>query len=80
VNSSSTLCCSSCSKSRYAPPFWGAVKGGVLSVMCSYNLVNGVYACQVRSMLVLVLPLPLLLLLLTWTLPIARTRRRSTSS
>ena len=30
----------------YYPPFQAAVQAGVLSVMCSYNLVNGVHACQ----------------------------------
>eukprot|EP00911_Craspedida_sp_UC1_P002688 UC1_evm1s1974 len=29
----------------YYPPFEGAVEAGVLSIMCSNNLVNGVYAC-----------------------------------
>jgi beta-glucosidase len=30
----------------YYPPFQGAIDAGVLSVMCSYNRVNDVYACQ----------------------------------
>jgi beta-glucosidase len=30
----------------YQPPFWGAVEAGVLSVMCSYNKINNVYACE----------------------------------
>eukprot|EP01065_Artemidia_motanka_P040908 TRINITY_DN521_c0_g1_i1.p1 TRINITY_DN521_c0_g1~~TRINITY_DN521_c0_g1_i1.p1 ORF type:complete len:750 (+),score=309.69 TRINITY_DN521_c0_g1_i1:305-2251(+) len=30
----------------YHPPFQGAVDGGVLSIMCSYNRVNGVYSCE----------------------------------
>jgi len=30
----------------YYPPFEGAVEGGVGSVMCSYNLINGVYGCS----------------------------------
>ena len=30
----------------YAQPFWGAVDGGVLSVMCSYNRINDTYACE----------------------------------
>jgi beta-glucosidase len=30
----------------YYPPFEAAVNAGVLSVMCSYNRVNDVYACQ----------------------------------
>lgn len=30
----------------YMPPFEGAVKAGVLSVMCSNNLINGQYACE----------------------------------
>ena len=28
------------------PPFKGAVDGGVGSLMCSYNLINGTYACE----------------------------------
>ena len=30
----------------YFPPFEGAIKAGVLSVMCANNLVNGVYVCE----------------------------------
>ena len=30
----------------YLPPFDGAVQAGVLSVMCSYNRINDVYACE----------------------------------
>lgn len=30
----------------YYPPFQGAIDAGVLSVMCSYNRVNDVHACQ----------------------------------
>jgi beta-glucosidase len=30
----------------YYPPFQAAIDAGVLSVMCSYNKINGVYACQ----------------------------------
>ena len=30
----------------YYPPFEAAVRAGVLSVMCSYNLINDVYSCQ----------------------------------
>ncbi len=30
----------------YLPPFKAAVEAGVGSVMCSYNKVNGVYACE----------------------------------
>ena len=30
----------------YYRPFAGAVKAGVGSIMCSYNLVNSVYACE----------------------------------
>ena len=30
----------------YMPPFEAAVEAGVLSVMCSYNRVNGDYACE----------------------------------
>ena len=30
----------------YFPPFEGALKAGVLSVMCANNLVNGVYVCE----------------------------------
>eukprot|EP01062_Namystynia_karyoxenos_P062935 TRINITY_DN5578_c0_g1_i4.p1 TRINITY_DN5578_c0_g1~~TRINITY_DN5578_c0_g1_i4.p1 ORF type:complete len:701 (+),score=203.29 TRINITY_DN5578_c0_g1_i4:72-2105(+) len=30
----------------YQPPFEAAVDAGVLSVMCSYNLVNGHHACE----------------------------------
>ena len=35
----------------YVPPFEAAVEAGVASVMCSYNHVNGQYACGNRSML-----------------------------
>ena len=34
------------SRELYYPPFAGAVDGGVGSVMCAYNRVNGSYACQ----------------------------------
>ena len=30
----------------YYPPFQAAVNAGVLSVMCSYNRINGVGACE----------------------------------
>ena len=30
----------------YLPPFEAAVNAGVLAVMCSYNKVNGVHACE----------------------------------
>ena len=30
----------------YATPFGAAVEAGVLSTMCSYNLINNVYACE----------------------------------
>jgi len=30
----------------YAEPFRGAVDAGVLSFMCSYNLINGTWACE----------------------------------
>jgi len=30
----------------YMGPFEGAVRGGVLSIMCSYNRINGVWACE----------------------------------
>jgi beta-glucosidase len=30
----------------YFFPFWGAVKAGVGSFMCSYNKINSVYACE----------------------------------
>eukprot|EP01064_Diplonema_japonicum_P001745 TRINITY_DN1115_c0_g4_i1.p1 TRINITY_DN1115_c0_g4~~TRINITY_DN1115_c0_g4_i1.p1 ORF type:complete len:683 (+),score=194.66 TRINITY_DN1115_c0_g4_i1:52-2049(+) len=30
----------------YMPPFEGAVEAGVYTAMCSYNLVNGVHACE----------------------------------
>ena len=30
----------------YYPPFEAAARAGVWSVMCSYNLINGVYACE----------------------------------
>ena len=33
----------------YYPPFEGAIEAGVGSVMCSYNLVNGVHACENNS-------------------------------
>ena len=33
----------------YMPPFEAAVKAGVLSVMCSYNKINGRYACENAS-------------------------------
>ncbi|KAH9010571.1 glycoside hydrolase family 3 protein [Lactarius pseudohatsudake] len=35
----------------YAAPFLRSVMAGVASVMCSYNLVNGVYACDNNSTL-----------------------------
>jgi beta-glucosidase len=34
----------------YAPPFDAAIKGGVGSVMCSFNKINGEYACESDSM------------------------------
>ena len=30
----------------YYPPFEAAIKAGVGAVMCSYNKVNGVWACE----------------------------------
>jgi len=30
----------------YYPPFEGAVKGGVGAVMCSYQMINGIYSCE----------------------------------
>lgn len=30
----------------YYPPFQAAIDAGVLSVMCAYNRVNGVHACE----------------------------------
>uniref|UniRef100_A0A7S2RZD8 Probable beta-glucosidase G n=1 Tax=Mucochytrium quahogii TaxID=96639 RepID=A0A7S2RZD8_9STRA len=36
----------------YYPPFRAAVKAGVLSVMCSYNKINGHYACENEGTLV----------------------------
>lgn len=35
----------------YLPPFEAAVSAGVLSIMCSYNRVNGVYACENADLL-----------------------------
>jgi len=35
----------------YYPPFEGAIEAGVGSVMCSYNLVDGVYSCGNNSTL-----------------------------
>ncbi|HET7752538.1 MAG TPA: glycoside hydrolase family 3 C-terminal domain-containing protein [Anaeromyxobacteraceae bacterium] len=35
----------------YLPPFEAAVRAGVASVMCGFNRVNGVYACDDRAML-----------------------------
>ena len=35
----------------YVPPFEAAIRAGVASVMCSYNHVNGQYACGSRSLL-----------------------------
>jgi beta-glucosidase len=35
----------------YMPPFVAAVEAGVLSVMCSYNKINGFYACENNSTL-----------------------------
>eukprot|EP01060_Flectonema_neradi_P024712 TRINITY_DN335_c16_g1_i1.p1 TRINITY_DN335_c16_g1~~TRINITY_DN335_c16_g1_i1.p1 ORF type:complete len:672 (+),score=131.14 TRINITY_DN335_c16_g1_i1:45-2060(+) len=35
----------------YSPPFESAVKAGVLTVMCSYNLINGEHSCQHNSTL-----------------------------
>lgn len=32
----------------YLQPFAESVRAGVASVMCSYNRVNGTYACEVR--------------------------------
>jgi beta-glucosidase len=31
---------------QYYPPFEGAIKAGVGSVMCAYNKINGEYACE----------------------------------
>lgn len=30
----------------YYPPFWGATKAGLGSIMCSYNKINGVWSCE----------------------------------
>jgi len=30
----------------YYPPFEGAIKAGVMAIMCSYNRINGAYACD----------------------------------
>ena len=30
----------------YYPPFEGAIQAGVGSIMCSYNKINGTYACE----------------------------------
>lgn len=30
----------------YLPPFAASVQAGVGSIMCSYNLINGIYACE----------------------------------
>jgi beta-glucosidase len=30
----------------YLPPFDGAVRAGVLSIMCSYNRINDTYSCE----------------------------------
>jgi beta-glucosidase len=35
----------------YYPPFEGAIQAGVASAMCSYNKVNGVYACNNKNLL-----------------------------
>jgi beta-glucosidase len=35
----------------YYPPFAAAVEAGVYTVMCSYNRVNGVYACENKEVL-----------------------------
>lgn len=35
----------------YLPPFGGAVAGGVGSLMCSYNKIDGDYSCQHNSTL-----------------------------
>jgi len=35
----------------YYPPFQAAVDAGVLSVMCSYNKINGTYACENKKTL-----------------------------
>ncbi|GBG34762.1 Beta-glucosidase cel3A [Hondaea fermentalgiana] len=35
----------------YLAPFEAAVRAGVLSIMCSYNLVHGVHACEQGSLL-----------------------------
>ena len=39
----------------YLPAFDDAVKAGAASVMCSYNLVNGVHACQNKTLLTSIL-------------------------
>ena len=36
----------------YMPPFTAAIEAGVLSIMCSYNKVNGEYACENTELLV----------------------------
>lgn len=35
----------------YYPPFEGAIEAGVGSLMCSYNLINGIYSCENNSTL-----------------------------
>eukprot|EP01012_Entosiphon_sulcatum_P010728 TRINITY_DN1634_c0_g1_i1.p1 TRINITY_DN1634_c0_g1~~TRINITY_DN1634_c0_g1_i1.p1 ORF type:complete len:686 (-),score=117.05 TRINITY_DN1634_c0_g1_i1:102-2159(-) len=35
----------------YYPPFEGAIRAGVGSLMCSYNRINGTYACENRETL-----------------------------
>jgi beta-glucosidase len=37
----------------YLPPFEGAIEAGVGSIMCSYNLINGTYACENEALGVL---------------------------
>jgi len=39
----------------YAHPFLRSVAAGVTSIMCSYNLVNGTYACEDDNILNVVL-------------------------
>lgn len=39
----------------YAWPFARAVEAGATSVMCSYNKINGTYACENEDMLDVIL-------------------------
>jgi beta-glucosidase len=39
----------------YVAPFYAAIKAGVASIMCSYNLLNGTYSCDNESTMTKVL-------------------------